>query len=113
MISKGNLPAKARLSELQDLKQMLDEARETNQEPLKPPPQVPENFAVSEDTIEVKASDIDESHTLENTSLDLLDWIERSAVDDLYPQPQDLTNIADSLGSWDSLDWLSNYSGFY
>lgn len=112
MISKGNLPAKTRLSELQDLRQLLEEAKETNQERLKPPPQVLENIATSEDTIEVKAPDMDESNTLENTSLDLLDWIERSAVDDLYPQPQDLTNIADSLGSWDSMDWLSNYSGF-
>lgn len=112
MISKGNLPAKTRLSELQDLRQLLEEAKETNQEHLKPPPQILENMPTSEDTIEVKAPDMDESNTLENTSLDLLDWIERSAVDDLYPQPQDLTNIADSLGSWDSMDWLSNYSGF-
>ena len=111
MISKGCLPAKARLSELRALEEMLNEAAGRCQEPLIT------SFAhteviESEEAGSTRVSASIESPALENSSLDLLDWMETSGIEELYPQPRDLTNIADTLGSWDSMDWLSNYSGF-
>ncbi|KAJ5100260.1 hypothetical protein N7456_006312, partial [Penicillium angulare] len=106
MISKGNAPAAERLSELQRLRQMLDERRESFLGPhpsaIQAKELTPESGGENDTTTQISPT----TRNLHGSLALALDWGEGPSFEGFYSEPQNLNAIAESLNFWDSTDWF-------
>ncbi|CAG9947829.1 unnamed protein product [Clonostachys rosea f. rosea IK726] len=104
MATKGNLPAKSRLMDLNSLTRMLGDCQDLSHDTQE---EGEMELTVAADQTDIASSQSD-MQGFDTGSIVLPDWLEGAEAEDLYSPSHRLETIAESLDGWDSTGWFSS-----